>query len=250
MRLAIGVEYDGSRYSGWQFQPHAPSIQEGLNKALSFVASSDINCVGAGRTDSGVHATGQVAHFDAPVYREPHAWLMGVNSYLPDDICALWVQPVEDNFHARFTAIGRTYFYKILNRKVRSPLSRDRSWWIHKELDARSMQLAAECLIGENDFSAFRASSCQSHSPFRNLSTLKVVRDREYIHIVCSANSFLHHMVRNIVGSLVRVGNGDADLNWIKEVLESRDRRLSGITAPASGLTLTHIDYPSGILDN
>jgi tRNA pseudouridine38-40 synthase len=247
-RIAIGIEYDGTAYSGWQDQPHAPSVQRCINDALAYVAAAKIDCVGAGRTDAGVHASGQVAHFDTPVKRSERSWLMGLNSRLPDDINILWVQPVSSEFHARFSAVSRSYRYEILNRPVRSALSRKRRWWLHQSLDLGRMQTAAAYLLGEHDFSAFRASACQAHSPVRTMSQLDITRSDDRIVVECSANAFLHHMVRNIVGSLVRIGSGEAEPEWLVELLEGRDRKLSGVTAPAHGLTLTRVDYPPDLL--
>jgi len=248
-RIALGIEYDGTAYSGWQSQPHAPSIQDCLNHSISEVAAIATECVGAGRTDAGVHATGQVAHFESSAARSSRSWLLGINSNLPDDICVVWVQPVSEDFHARFSATARAYEYRILNRSVRSALDRNRVWWVREPLDYEVMQEAANCLIGRHDFSAFRASACQSHSPIRNLTELSVTRDADgSVWIRCTANAFLHHMVRNIAGSLVKVGLGEADPDWIATLLASRDRKLSGITAPAAGLTMTGVDYPPDLL--
>ena len=243
-RLAISVEYDGTAYCGWQIQPHAPSVQQSLNDALSMVADEPVHCVGAGRTDTGVHASGQVAHFDTLAERSPRSWLLGVNSNLPADINLRNVWLVDEHFHARFSAIRRAYRYIILNRPVRSALARDRAWWVHRPLAVETMAAAAGCLVGEHDFSSFRAAECQARSAIRNLLVLSVAQSGDRIVIDCEANAFLHHMVRNIVGSLVRVGRGEADIDWLAGLLESRDRRLAGVTAPACGLTLTRIDYP------
>ena len=248
-RFALGIEYDGSAYNGWQIQPHAPSIQQCLNEALSVVANSGIECTGAGRTDTGVHASGQVAHFDSTAQRSRRSWLLGVNSNLPDDISVSWVQPVSGEFHARFAAIARSYRYVIFNRPERSALQRLYSWWVYQPLDHERMAAAAADLVGEHDFTSFRASSCQAHSAVRTLTDLQVSREGDFIYIECRANAFLHHMVRNIVGSLVRVGRRDEDVGWIQEIRESRDRKVSGMTAPAAGLTLTGVEYPPGALD-
>lgn len=243
-RLAIGIEYDGTAYNGWQIQPHAPSIQQSLNTAISVVAAEAVECVGAGRTDTGVHATGQVAHFDTTAVRSIRSWLLGVNSNLPSDINVNWVSEVDSDFHARFSARSRSYRYVILNRPVRSALLRHRAWWVLKPLDEVRMQRAADTLLGEHDFSSFRAAACQASSPVRTISELTVRRDGEFIYVDCSANAFLHHMVRNLVGSLARVGSGDETVEWLSAVLAARDRRISGITAPAAGLTLTAVGYP------
>lgn len=248
-RLAFGIEYDGTAYSGWQFQSHAPSIQEQLNKALSVVADAPVECIGAGRTDAGVHASGQVAHFEPPVERKLRSWLLGVNTNLPEDISVLWVRQVPADFHARYSAVSRSYRYTILNRPVRSALERDRVWWIYHPLDADRMHEAAQALLGEHDFSAFRAAACQSRTPIREMTRIRVSRDRDHIYVDCTANAFLHHMVRNIVGSLARVGLGEESVGWLAEVLEARDRKLSGITAPAVGLVLEQVEYPAGLLE-
>ena len=248
-RLAFGIEYDGTAYSGWQFQSHAPSIQEALDKALSIVADAPVECVGAGRTDAGVHASGQVAHFDPPVERALRSWLLGVNTNLPDDISVLWFREVPTDFHARYTAVSRRYRYTILNRQVRSALERDRVWWVYHPLNVPAMDEAAQFLLGEHDFSSFRAAACQSRTPVRELTHISVTSDGEHIYIDCSGNAFLHHMVRNIAGSLVRVGLGEETPDWIAEVLVARDRKLSGMTAPATGLVLEEVEYPAGMLD-
>lgn len=242
-RIALGVEYDGTAYCGWQIQPHAPSIQQSLNEAISVVANERVACTGAGRTDTGVHASGQVAHFDTAAERSRRSWLLGINSNLPADISVFNVWRVTAEFHARYAAIGRAYRYVILNRSVRSALERHRAWWVHQHLDIATMQTAAASLLGEHDFSSFRAAECQAHSAIRNLRKLDIASSGEHIVIDCEANAFLHHMVRNIVGSLVRIGRGEADSGWLQELLEQRDRRLAGVTAPACGLTLTRVDY-------
>jgi tRNA pseudouridine38-40 synthase len=248
-RFAIGIEYDGSAYHGWQIQPHAPSIQQCLNEALSVVADSSVACTGAGRTDTGVHASGQVAHFDAPVQRSLRSWLLGINSNLPDGIAVQWVVPVTTDFHARFSAVARSYRYVILNRPARPAIGRQYVWWINQPLDHERMAESAADLVGEFDFTSFRASSCQSHSAVRTLTDLNIHRDGDYIYIECRANAFLHHMVRNLVGSLVRVGKQEEEVVWIRQILASRDRKVSGMTAPPAGLTLTRVEYPPGALD-
>jgi len=250
-RIALGVEYDGTAYCGWQIQPHAPSIQQSLNEAISVVANESVSCTGAGRTDTGVHASGQIAHFDTAAERSRRSWLLGINSNLPPDISVFNVWPVAMDFHARYAAIGRAYRYVILNRWVRSALERHRAWWVRQRLDVTAMQSAATSLLGQHDFSSFRAAECQAHSAVRDLRKLDIAASGEYIVVHCEANAFLHHMVRNIVGSLVRIGRGEADADWLQELLEQRDRRLAGVTAPACGLTLTRVDYaePYGHID-
>lgn len=242
-RIALGVEYDGTAYCGWQIQPHAPSVQQTLNEAISAVANESVVCTAAGRTDTGVHASGQVVHFDTVAERRRRSWLLGINSNLPVDVNVYNVWPVTADFHARYSAVARAYRYVILNRPVRSALERDRVWWVHRRLDVDAMQRAAGCLLGEHDFSSFRAAACQAHGAVRELRRLDIASAGERIRIECEANAFLHHMVRNIVGSLVRIGRGEADAEWLEALLERRDRRLAGITAPACGLTLTRVDY-------
>jgi len=243
-RLAVGIEYDGSGYSGWQTQPHAPSVQDTLDAALTTVANQPVRTVVAGRTDTGVHATGQVVHFDSDARRPERSWLLGANSNLPADINALWVREVSGHFHARYSATGREYRYRILNRPVRSALLRDRAWWVREPLDVGPMREAAGLLLGEHDFSAYRAAACQSRTPVRELRRLDVERDGEQVCVICEANAFLHHMVRNLVGTLVKIGRGDERPQWAAELLSGRDRRMSGATAPAAGLTLTRVQYP------
>lgn len=244
-RVALGVEYDGTAYNGWQTQPHSPSIQDALTVALSTVAAEPVGCTGAGRTDTGVHATGQVVHFDTASERAPRSWVLGLNSNLPDDIAVQWARPVSDEFHARYSATSREYRYRVLNQPVRPALERNRAWWVHRALDVQAMAEAAAALLGEHDFSAFRAAACQAKTPVRRLTRLTVQRQGREILIECEANAFLHHMVRNIVGTLVYVGRGEAAPDWIGRLLAGRDRRLSGMTAPPWGLTLTAVHYPA-----
>ncbi len=244
-RLALGIEYDGTGYCGWQTQPDAPNIQDTLNAALSVVACESISSIAAGRTDSGVHASGQVAHFDTTADRPSQAWTFGVNSNLPDDICVLWARSVSEDFHARYSATARAYRYVILNRSLRSALWRHRCWWVRQSLDVDAMRRAASYLLGTHDFSAFRAAACQAKSPVRTIRSLSVIQTRQTITVKCEANAFLHHMVRNIVGSLVHVGRGEEPAAWIRDVLAARDRRVSGMTAPAQGLELIGVRYPA-----
>ncbi|MGI9308844.1 MAG: tRNA pseudouridine(38-40) synthase TruA [Gammaproteobacteria bacterium] len=243
-RIALGLEYDGTAYSGLQIQSNAPSIQEILNTALSEVADEAVTTVTAGRTDTGVHASAQVMHFDTRVARTARSWIMGANSNLPADVNVLWVKRVPESFHARFSALSRSYEYRILNRPVRSALLRDRRWWVYESLDVERMSMAAKGLEGEHDFSSFRASGCQAHTPVRKLQHIAVTRNADEILVACRANAFLQHMVRNIVGSLVAVGRGEQTAEWLSEVLLARDRKLSGVTAPAQGLCLVGVEYP------
>jgi tRNA pseudouridine38-40 synthase len=243
-RWAIGLEYDGSAYAGWQTQESSPSIQSVAEKALSAVANHVVSLTGAGRTDAGVHALGQVAHFDASAVRSARSWVHGANTQLPPDVSALWAVQVADTFHARYSALSRTYRYVILNRGTRPALGHQRVCWVHTALDHERMASAAMLLVGEHDYSAFRSSECQSRTPVRRVEAIEVRRRGEYVVIEARANAFLHHMVRNIVGVLMRVGRGEAEVGWAGEVLEGRDRRLAGVTAPAGGLYLVEVRYP------
>ena len=244
MRIALGIEYDGTSYNGWQRQKNGTGVQQRLEEALAVVADEDVEVVCAGRTDTGVHATGQVVHFDTSAARSDRGWLLGTNTNLPPDISVAWVRQVADDFHARFSATGRSYRYVILNRLQRSALHRHRAWWIHQALDETLMHAAAQRLVGEFDFSAFRAAGCQAHSAMRELTSIRVTRDGAWVTVDVSANAFLMHMVRNITGTLAAIGQGEQPVEWISEVLESRDRTLGGITAPPHGLTLVAVDYP------
>ena len=237
------MEYDGTLYNGWQVQTHAPSIQIALSDAISAVANESVKCVGAGRTDAGVHASGQVAHFDSGADRSLRSWLLGINSNLKDDIGVQWVAHVPEEFHARFSALSRSYRYTILNRPVRSPLARDRAWWVREPLDVRAMKTAVAGLRGEHDFTSFRAAACQAHSPVRTIQEIEIERTGDWIVLNCRANAFLHHMVRNIVGSLLPIGLGERDVGWMADVLDARDRQAAGMTAPPHGLCLTAIEY-------
>ncbi len=244
MRIALGIEYDGSRYSGWQRQTHALGVQEVLETALSKVADHPLAVVCAGRTDAGVHATAQVVHFDTDVERDMRAWQLGTTSKLPPDVCVTWAQAVSDDFHARFSATGRQYRYVILNRPVRPALLHGRVSCEFRPLDETRMAEAAACLRGRHDFSAFRAQGCQAKNPERDVTSLRIQRHGEYITLDIAANAFLHHMVRNIAGTLMAVGRGERPIDWVRDVLESRDRDSAGVTAPAAGLYLVHVSYP------
>lgn len=243
-RVALGIEYDGTAYCGWQTQPHAPSVQDNVQAALSLVADEPVTCIAAGRTDTGVHATGQVIHFESRAERSGRAWVMGLNANLPADIAVRWARPVSQQFHARYSALWRSYRYRILNRPIRSALERNAAWWVYGAVDVAAMAQAAQLLLGQHDFSAFRAAACQAKTAIRTVFRLDVCREGELIVIDCQANAFLHHMVRNIVGSLMRVGQGEAEPAWVGRILAGRDRRLSGMTAPACGLTLNGVGYP------
>ncbi|HUA25906.1 MAG TPA: tRNA pseudouridine(38-40) synthase TruA [Steroidobacteraceae bacterium] len=244
-RIAVGLEYDGTLYAGWQSQPTADTVQVLSERALGKVAAEPVSLVCAGRTDAGVHARGQVAHFDTAAARSMRAWTLGANSELPRDISISWVRPVPEHFHARYSAEARTYRYLIFNRASRSGLLARRATWVHRPLDAERMQQASAALLGEHDFSAFRAAECQAKSPVRRLQRLSVSRTGDWLTIEATANAFLHHMVRNIAGLLIKIGKGDAPASWAAEVLAGRERRLGAPTAPAQGLYLWSVRYPA-----
>ncbi|HYM42533.1 MAG TPA: tRNA pseudouridine(38-40) synthase TruA [Steroidobacteraceae bacterium] len=244
-RIAVGVEYDGSAFAGWQTQRALRTVQQVLEGALSAVAAQTVSLTGAGRTDAGVHARGQVAHFDTQAQRAPRSWMLGANSELPPDLAVTWAQPVPDHFHARYSAESRSYRYLILNRSARSALAAQRAAWVARALDAERMAQAANLLLGEHDFSAFRSSECQAKSPVRRLERLGVVRRGDWVLIEAVANAFLHHMVRNIAGLLIAVGKGDQPPAWAGTVLAGRDRTRSAATAPAEGLYLWEVRYPA-----
>ena len=244
-RLAVGIEYQGSAYCGWQVQSAARSVQATVEAALSRVADQSIALTCAGRTDAGVHARAQVAHFDTEVVRATHAWLLGANTYLPSDISLQWVRTVPGHFHARYSALSRTYRYLILNRVARSALAAGRALLVHQRLEIELMQQAARCLIGEHDFSAFRSSECQAHSPVRQLQALCIERRGDWVSIEVTANAFLHHMVRNIVGLLLAIGLERAAPERAREQLESRVRSQGEATAAARGLYFWQVEYPA-----
>ena len=244
MRIAIGIEYDGTAYRGWQRQRTGLGVQACVEDAISEVADERVEVTCAGRTDSGVHASGQVAHFDTGAHRSERGWLLGANSRLPEDINLTWVKPVSDDFHARFSATARSYRYVILNRLVRSALLRRRAWWVHPPLDHARMHAAARALVGEHDFSSFRAAGCQASGPVREIRTISVERDGDRVILEVTANAFLQHMVRNITGTLVAIGCGEEQPGWIADVLEHRDRTRGGVAAPPHGLTLIRVEYP------
>lgn len=241
MRYAIGVEYDGTAFKGWQRlsqpgEPGPPTLQSALETALSRVADRPVDTVCAGRTDAGVHARCQVVHFDSDAARSPRAWVLGSMGHLPPDIAVRWCQPVADDFSARFSAHARRYRYRILNRSVRPALHRQYLSWERRPLDAAAMHRAAQALVGERDFSSFRTVHCQAPHARRNLQEISVARDGDEVVVDVQANAFLHHMVRNIVGSLLEVGAGERPEAWVGELLDARDRTLAGPTARAAGL--------------
>ena len=243
MRIALGVEYDGSGFSGWQSQAGGNTVQDALEAALGAVADGSVRTVCAGRTDAGVHATAQVVHFDTMVERPESAWVRGVNAHLPDTVAVRWACPVAEDFHARFSARARRYRYLLLNRPVRPAIGAGRLGWYHRPLDIAAMRAAAGCLLGEHDFSAFRAAECQAKSPIRTLESLDITAQGDLIAFDFSANAFLHHMVRNLVGALVYVGKGKHPPSWLGEVLAGRDRHRAAPTFAAAGLYFVGVDY-------
>lgn len=243
MRWALGVEYDGRGFDGWQTQPHGNTVQDVLERALARIAGESARSVCAGRTDAGVHAIEQVVHFDARVVRPSTAWVRGVNARLPDAVAVRWAREVPDAFHARYSAVAREYRYLLLNDLIRPALASGRVGWFHRHLDEGVMQAAATRLCGEHDFSAFRAAQCQARSPVRHLSQARVIRRGRWIVFDFRANAFLHHMVRNMVGALVYVGVGRHPVEWVTELLEQRDRRLAAPTFAPDGLYLARVEY-------
>jgi tRNA pseudouridine38-40 synthase len=237
MRIALGVEYDGTDFLGWQRLSHAKTVQGSLEQALSFVAHAPIEVTAAGRTDAGVHGRCQVVHFDTDVVRDMRGWILGACSNLPHSVAVTWAQPVADDFHARFSARARRYRYRILPRFVRPALDRRFVAWERRQLDAEAMNEAAQAIVGEHDFTAFRAIACQAAHARRNVRSIRVFRDDLHVVVEIEANAFLHHMVRNIVGSLLPIGRGEQAVGWMAELLAGRDRDVAGATAPAEGLT-------------
>jgi len=244
-RWAAGVEYLGTRFSGWQTQAGRDSVQSTLEVALSQVAAHPVRVIAAGRTDAGVHAFGQVVHFDSPAPRTPYAWVLGSNSNLPPDVSLGWIAPVPETFDARRSAYLRRYRYVIRNLRARSALLTDRVCWVPQPLDAEAMHRAAQALVGEHDFSAFRAAECQSSTPMRNLREIAVFRKDEFVVLDVCANAFLHHMVRNIAGSLIEIGRRRRAESWAGELLAQRDRTQAAMTSAARGLYFLGPEYPS-----
>ncbi|BAW80747.1 tRNA pseudouridine synthase A [Candidatus Nitrosoglobus terrae] len=241
----MGVEYEGSNFCGWQTQHEGVrTVQTILEQAVSKVANHPVTIIAAGRTDTGVHAAAQVIHFDTIATRSSHSWIFGCNANLPPDVAVLWARPVDKSFHARFSAIVRHYRYIIFNRRIRSAIKHRRMTWYCHPLTASKMREAGGYLIGEHNFSSFRATACQAKSPIRNVYRLEVTQQVDCIIIDISANGFLHHMVRNIAGVLMTIGKGDQPPYWAAEVLQAQCRSLGGITAPPDGLYLLGVDYP------
>jgi len=244
MRIALMVEYDGSQYHGWQAQPGLRTIQQTLESALSEIADQEVSVTCAGRTDTGVHASNQVVHFDCEKERTIRAWIHGANSFLPKDMCVKWGKEMPEHFHARYSALSRRYRYVIYNSAIRPALLRGNVTWQYRQLDHRLMHEGGQYLLGEQDFTSFRSIECQSKTPMRNVQKLQVMRKGDLVIIEIRANAFLHHMVRNIAGVLITVGSGRRPVTWVKDVLLAKDRKLGAETAPPYGLYLVEVAYP------
>jgi tRNA pseudouridine38-40 synthase len=250
-RIALGVQYDGSSWNGWQTQPNRHTVQDKLQEALHRFTQAPTLTTCAGRTDAGVHGLEQVVHFDTPLSRDLFSWVRGTNAFLPPSIAVRWARDVtvplsgesSDEFHARFSARGRTYHYVLYNHPVRSPLFVGRAGWVFRPLDTDKMRAAAQYLIGTHDFSAFRSSECQAKSPVKLMHDIRVVRNGDLLIFTLKASAFLHHMVRNIIGSLVFVGTGSREPLWMKEILEGKDRAQAAPTFMPDGLYLAKVDY-------
>jgi len=246
-RIALGLEYDGSAFCGWQSQAHALAIQSVVEAALSRVADHPVQVIAAGRTDAGVHAAMQVVHFDTQATRAERGWVLGATTNLPAQVSALWAREVPETFHARYSALARTYRYVILNRVPRPALAADRVCWVRDPLDESRMRTAAAHLLGEHDFSSFRAAECQARTPLRNVHEITVERSGTFIVLTVCANAFLHHMVRNIAGVLIAIGSGERPTEWAAEVLAAHDRTRGGVTAAPGGLYLAGIRYAASL---
>lgn len=246
-RIALGLEYDGTPWSGWQSQPGGHTVQDALEAAIAaFLDSrSRVAVTCAGRTDAGVHATGQVVHLDTPLDRSTNVWVRGVNAHLPRSIAVRWARAVPEDFHARFAAVRRRYRYTLYNHPVRSPLLEQRAFWCFRPLDRSAMREAATALLGEHDFSSFRSSQCQARTPVKTLESIDWIERGDLIELRLTANAFLHHMVRNVVGALVEVGCGRQPVEWLGALLAARDRRQGAPTAPPGGLVFERVEYPA-----
>lgn len=244
MKYAACIEYDGSAYFGWQYQDHAPSVQGDVEAAISRVANHPVKIVCAGRTDTGVHGIGQIIHFESESDRSIDAWQFGTNSNLPDTTVMRWVKPVDDRFHARFSAGARRYRYIVLNRDTRPAILSKRVAWTRKKLNHELMHQASQHLLGEHDFTSLRAAGCQAKHAVRTIHDIGVSREGDFIYLDVKANAFLYHMVRNIAGTLFTVGEGKNSVDWVAELIAKQDRREAGATAPAGGLYFVHVDYP------
>ena len=254
MRIALGLQYDGSPYSGWQSQVDQITIQDELERAITaFVGvdasqSNPIRVITAGRTDTGVHALGQVIHFDVEVERENWSWVRGVNTFLPESIVVNWAQPVPDEFSARYSAYERTYIYALHAGPCRSPMATERAGYVmmppDRWFDVDAMRSAAQCLIGEHDFTSFRSSECQSKTPVKTMYSIEIFSQEPWLYFRIKGNAFLHHMVRNLVGSFIQIGIGKQPAQWMSEVLAAKDRKIAAPTFSPAGLYLAQIAYP------
>lgn len=243
MRYALALEYDGSGYCGWQRQINSPSVQAQVERSLAEVANHEVAVICAGRTDTGVHARGQVVHFDTSSVRTDRQWMLGINSHLPDDIRAVWIKSVDEDFHARFGAYSRSYQYRIMNRWVRPAIAVKYYGWCRQPLEEQRMHDAAQCLLGRHDFSAFQSAGCSAQHAIREISNITVRRDGDIISVDISANAFLYHMVRNITGTLIAVGLGEKSADWLKQVFQGGDRKLAGVMAESNGLCFMSVRY-------
>ena len=243
MRYAIGLEYDGSGYSGWQRQAHSPSVQAEVERSLTQVANHEVTVICAGRTDSGVHARGQVVHFDTASERSDRQWMLGINSHLPESIRAVWIQAVDNDFHARFGAFSRSYQYRIMNRWVRPAIAARYYGWCRELLDESLMHATAQVLLGKHDFSAFQSAGCSAQHAIREISNIAVQRHENIVTIDITANAFLYHMVRNIAGSLIAVGVGEKSSDWLERIFKTGDRKLAGVMAESNGLCFMSVRY-------
>jgi tRNA pseudouridine38-40 synthase len=244
MRIALGIEYNGQGFYGWQTQQGLATIQASLEQALANVANEPIYLICAGRTDANVHASGQVVHFDTRAKRHIDAWIWGTNTHLPPSIVVRWARHVDYSFHARFTATARRYRYVIYNHPIRPAILCTRASWHYYPLDVERMQKGGNYLLGEQNFSSFRSSQCSSKTPMRNVKELTVTRQGDFIFLDIEANAFLHHMVRNIAGSLMKIGSGTKEPEWMQEVIQAKNRRAAAETASPDGLYLTRVCYP------
>jgi tRNA pseudouridine38-40 synthase len=243
MRIALGLEYEGSAFCGWQTQPSRCGVQDALETALAQIADAPVSTVCAGRTDTGVHALAQVVHFDTEAARPESAWVRGTNALLPEGVAVLWAQPVSQEFHARYSATARRYAYFLLNRRQRPALLAGKVGWFHHDLSVHDMRAAADLLVGTHDFSTFRSAECQAKNPVRTLRSISIERDCELLRFDFEANAFLHHMVRNLMGALVYVGCGRRDPLWVARILQRRDRAEAAPTFAPSGLYLAAVEY-------
>jgi tRNA pseudouridine38-40 synthase len=244
MRIALGIEYNGNGFYGWQSQPGLVTLQSTLEDAISKVANEPIHLFCAGRTDANVHAMGQVVHFDTRAKRHIDAWIWGTNSYLPPSMVVRWARHVDHSFHARFSAVARRYCYVIYNNPIRPAVLSARASWHYYPLNVELMREAGSCLLGEHDFSSFRSSQCHSKSPVRRVTEFKINRQGHFIILEIEANAFLHHMVRNIAGTLMKIGSGARPLAWMSEVMLAKSRKVAAETASPDGLYLMQVKYP------